>query len=123
MQFAMNLLEVTIRENRAAMDALASSVADISDDLHCQIDGAGYDLPNVRDHLNDIVKAMQCHDITDQRLMHVLEVLQNDRIEASTVFTQPVEYQIWEATQENNSFSAVMPQHLFPTSSDVELFD
>ena len=122
LRFAIKLLEVTVRENRAAMNALGHGIVGLAETLRTHLAESDAEQGGtIMDDLEEIIQAMQCHDITDQRLMHVLSVMQDENFVADELFTQEFEHHLWDATLEANDFSPISsetPQ----AGSGVELF-
>jgi hypothetical protein len=91
LDYSRALLELTVRENGQAMETIArvfSEVADLFDDIqrHCSALAQQVDRPVVLGAfeedcraasvaLREGLLAMQLHDITDQRLAHVIRLL------------------------------------------------
>lgn len=91
LHFSQALLELTVRENGVAMDTIARSFSEFArlfiDVEQCcnalrdampdnpQLESVSNDCAEAALALSDGLRAMQLHDITDQRLSHVATLL------------------------------------------------
>lgn len=123
-QFATRLLEETIRDSRRSMAVLATGVATMAslcgDAASGQADRDS-DQPCFEEAVDDMIDAIQNHDIIDQRLSHILTILREEDIDPGSILTEQTERQIWEAMQSNSPYKGMVPPK--PGSNGVELFE
>lgn len=124
--FAIKLLEMTIQQNRHAMEILGEGLVSIAQDFQVLTENSNIPSDTAvlfTARLDGMIQAMQSHDITDQRLSHVLAVLNDPNVELREVLTEQTEFHVLEAVEKNMPFSLVadrVPQEA--QTSNVELF-